>query len=65
VTRKYLFADEAGDFAFKRAAASRYFIACCVTLEDCHIGTHLLQLRREVAWRKIELGDYFHASGDR
>jgi hypothetical protein len=42
VAEVYVFADEAGDFAFKRSAgASRYFILGTVTMADCRVGTEL------------------------
>jgi hypothetical protein len=63
--RLYVFADEAGDFAFKRGPnISKYFIACSVTIESCEIGEKLLRLRREMAWQRRDLGDYFHATSD-
>jgi hypothetical protein len=65
--RKYLFADEAGDFEFARKPnVSRYFIVCTVTSNECELGHELLNLRRELAWTKHEhLKDYFHASEDK
>ncbi|MBV9993883.1 MAG: DUF3800 domain-containing protein [Caulobacteraceae bacterium] len=66
MARIFLFADEAGDFAFKRGdSASRYFIVGTVALESCDIGTRLQALRRDLAWRGKPLKDYFHASEDR
>lgn len=66
MTRKFLFADEAGDFAFKRGAnIPEYFILGTVAVESCAIGAELLALRRELAWRDQPLGDYFHASEDK
>lgn len=64
--RKYLFADEAGDFEFARKQnVSRYFIVCTVTAETCDLGHELLDLRRELAWTgNAALGDYFHACKD-
>ena len=61
--RKYVFADEAGDFEFARKQnVSRFFIICTITLSDCDIGHKLLDLRRELAWNNQPIGDYFHAS---
>lgn len=38
-SRKFLFADEAGDFDFtRRPNGRRYFILCTVTLETCELG---------------------------
>lgn len=64
--RLFIFADEAGCFAFKRAQnVSRYYIVCTVALPSCEIGTKLLELRRQLAWEKAQLGDYFHATTDK
>jgi len=67
MARKFLFADEAGDFEFARKQnVSRYFIVCTVTLETCTLGHHLLDLRRDLSWRgNTALGDYFHACEDK
>ncbi len=66
MSRKFLFADEAGDFEFARKQnVSRYFIVCSITLESCDIGHQLLDLRRDLGWRgNTALGDYFHACED-
>jgi hypothetical protein len=64
--RRYVFADEAGEFNFSRhARASRYFILCTVTIDDCALGEKLLRLRKELVWNGFPVGDYFHASEDR
>jgi len=64
--RVYVFADEAGDFAFKRGPnISRYYIVCTVLMPDCDLGHKLLELRRRLAWEKAPLGDYFHATKDK
>jgi hypothetical protein len=64
--RRYVFSDEAGDFEFvKKPNVSRYFIACAVSMDACDIGHELLNLRREMAWDEMPLGDYFHASEDK
>jgi hypothetical protein len=62
----YLFADEAGDFAFN-ARGSRYFIIGSVTLEDCAIGSDLLDLRRRLTMQgRVHQGfAEFHAAEDR
>ena len=63
---KFLFADEAGCFAFtKRPNVSRYFILCTVAMEDETVATSLLNLRRRLAWEGAELGEYFHATTDK
>lgn len=65
MARLYLFADEAGDFAFKRGPnISRYFIVCSVAVQSCDIGDRLLELRRALVWERRKLGDYFHATTD-
>lgn len=65
MTRKHLFTDEAGDFTFQRGPnVSRYFIVCSVALDSCECGEKLLQLRRQLAWEKLPLGDGFHATSD-
>ena len=65
MSRLYVFADEAGDFAFKRAPnISSYFIVCTVTTESCDVAHDLLALRRQLSWEQAPLGDYFHASTD-
>lgn len=63
---RFLAADEAGCFTFERKQnVSRYFILCTVTTDDCSIGDALQVLRRELVWKKKELGDYFHATVDK
>jgi hypothetical protein len=62
----FIFADEAGCFTFNREPnVSRFFILCTVTMDDCHVATDLLQLRRCLAWEGAELNDYFHATVDK
>ena len=64
--RHYVFADEAGCFTFEnKAGASKYFILCTVTMPDCSVGNALLNLRRELAWRGLPLGEYFHCCNDK
>lgn len=66
MARRYLFADEAGDFEFSRSPnVSKYFIVCAVTMDSCDVGYRLLELRRRLIWDKQAVGDYFHASEDR
>ena len=65
MSRLYIFADEAGDFAFKRAPnVSRYFIVCTVTSHSCAASEEIQDLRRQLAWEGHRLGDYFHATTD-
>lgn len=62
---RYVFADEAGNFDFSRKPkASRYFILCTVSAEDCGVGNKLLELRRALGWRGLHLDAVFHASED-
>src|SRR5438046_2025764 len=64
--RKFVFADEAGDFEFSpKPRASKYFILCTITLDTCDIGHRLLALRRQLVWEKAPVGACFHASEDR
>lgn len=65
MSRLHLFADEAGDFALKRGPnIPNYFILGTVCLKSCDLGTDLLALRRDLAWRGVALGEYFHATSD-
>ena len=64
--RRYLFADEAGDFEFRVGPnISRYFIVCTMTVDDCAIGNDLLELRRQLAWEGLPVASYFHATTDK
>jgi hypothetical protein len=64
--RLFFFADEAGCFTFNRQPnVSRYFILCTIVMDDCTVGTELLDLRRRLAWDGFELGEYFHATTDK
>ena len=50
MSRRYLFADEAGDFQFARGHnISRYFIVCTVLMEQCSVGNALLDLRARLS----------------
>jgi hypothetical protein len=62
---RYVFADEAGNFDFSlKQDASKYFILCTVTLDHCQLGTEILELRRQLAWRGIHLDSVLHAQKD-
>ena len=66
MSRAYIFSDEAGDFVFKDdGRASKYFIVVTITLPDCGIGDGLLDLRRELAYLKRPVKDWFHATEDK
>ena len=62
--RKYIYSDESGNFDFSRNKdATTYFILTTVILDSHQIELDLLELRRELAWKGIELGDWrFHAT---
>ena len=62
--RKYIYSDESGNFDFSRNKdATTYFILTTVILDSHQIELDLLELRRELAWKGIELGDgRFHAT---
>lgn len=64
--RRFVFADEAGCFEFRRGQnVSRYFIVCAIALPSCDIGLDLLRLRRDLLWDGVQLPDgYFHATKD-
>lgn len=64
--RRYLFADEAGDFEFARKPnVSKYYIIGVISLENCDCGAALLELRRQLIWDKQPVKKYFHASEDK
>lgn len=64
--RAFIFSDEAGCFVFERNnRASRYFLVCTVSLPDCSIGDGLLELRRDMVWRGLPVGEEFHATEDK
>jgi hypothetical protein len=66
MSRRFLFADEAGDFQFSHGPnISRHFIVCTVLMEKCSVGDALLSLRRELAWKRAPLREYFHAAEDK
>lgn len=63
--RKYLYADESGDFEFSSYhRASRYFILTTALIDDHSIESAVLNLRRELAWEGIKLPREFHATQD-
>lgn len=66
MARIHVFADEAGNFDFRRVnGASRYFILTTVACEDCGIAAKLLDLRRVLAWNALAVDKPFHASEDK
>lgn len=65
MTRRYIFADESGDFTFSRGNnISRHFIVCTITMDACDCGQALLELRREMVWDGLKVGNFFHATTD-
>ena len=63
--RKYVFADEAGNFDFSnKTGASKYFILATVTATSTAVGDELLTLRRSLAWDGVALESNFHATED-
>ena len=63
--RKYVFADEAGNFDFStKNGASQFFILTTVTADSPDVGDDLLTLRRDLAWDGIALESNFHATED-
>jgi hypothetical protein len=65
MARIHVFGDESGNFHFVRQPhASKYFIVCTVSMSDCSIGAKLLDLRRELVWKKMPVKEAFHASED-
>src|SRR5262245_7278600 len=64
--RKYLFADESGNFDFSRnPGATRYFILAAVTLEDCsEVNAGFHELRHQMAWEGHDHPGPFHAAHD-
>lgn len=61
----YVFADEAGNFDFSRnESASRYFVLCTVTMDNCAVDDELLDLRRQIGWRGLHLDAVPHCTED-
>lgn len=66
MARKYIFADESGNFDFNRKpGASRYFILTTITCDSYKVGDALLNLRRDLAWQGLGLNSEFHATEDK
>ncbi len=64
MTRRYIFADESGDFVFAKQNASRYFIVCTVAMDNCDCANELLKLRRDLVWEELPVQAFFHATVD-
>jgi len=66
MSRVHVFADESGNFDFRRKPnVPRYFILTTVTVPDFTLGDELLALRRELAWEGVETTPDFHATEER
>lgn len=62
---RFIFADEAGCFTFKKQkGASRYFLLCTLTTDDCKIAHELLDIRRHLAATEDPERDKLHATSD-
>ena len=65
MTYRYVFADEAGCFTFKRTiGASKYFVLCTLSTHDCALSNDLLNIRRELAIIGDSERDKLHATSD-
>ncbi len=65
MSRLHVFADEAGNFDFSRnRGASKYYIVATITAHSCGFGTELLDLHRDLAWRREPVKGFFHATTD-
>ena len=66
MANRFIFADEAGCFTFKaHKGASKYFLLCTLTTDDCSLSNDLLDFRRELALSNEADRDKLHASEDR
>jgi hypothetical protein len=63
---KFVFADEAGCFTFKRGVkgASKYFLLCTLTTDDCSLANELLDIRRELCLAGERDRTKLHATSD-
>lgn len=62
---KFMFADEAGCFTFKKKqGASRYFMLCTLCTDDCSLSHDLLHIRRELIAAGDMERDKLHATSD-
>jgi hypothetical protein len=62
---RFVFADEAGDFTFKRKqGASKYFLLCTVSTYSCTPSSDLLNIRRELCADGESDRDKLHATSD-
>jgi Protein of unknown function (DUF3800) len=62
---RFIFADEAGCFTFRRVqGASRYFLLCTLTTDDCSLSTELLEIRRDLCASGEPDRNKLHAASD-
>lgn len=62
---RFVFADEAGCFTFKKqTGASKYFVLCTLTTDDCSLASELLNIRRLLAANNDPDRDKLHATSD-
>jgi hypothetical protein len=62
---RFVFADEAGCFTFKKCeGASRFFALCTICVDHCKFADDLLQIRREIALTIDSDCDKLHATSD-
>lgn len=65
MTTKFVFADEAGCFTFKRKdGASKYFLLCTLSTYSCTPSTALLNVRRDLCANGYPDCDKLHATTD-
>jgi len=65
MTCRFVFADEAGDFTFKRKiGASKYFLLCTLTTDDCSLSNALLDIRRNLVAAGEPDRDKLHTTSD-
>jgi uncharacterized protein DUF3800 len=63
--KRYMFADEAGNFDFTRnQGATKYFILCTITMDNCDMGDELMKLRRGMVRDGLSLDGELHATTD-
>ena len=62
---RFVFADEAGDFTFKnKQGASKYFLLCTLSTDDCALSHELLHIRRTLCADGDAERQQLHASED-
>ena len=62
---KFVFADEAGCFKFhKKKGASKYFMLCTISLDECSISSDLLAIKRRLVAAGDSKRNKLHATTD-